>query len=100
PSVQPGGRPFPRAGARRTDRLARRALDARPPNGEEHEHAPLAWAALADRPRRLAVLPPRAGAGGGTRADAVPGALRARPAAVWRAARQCRRGAGPTSRTP
>ena len=62
----PGALPFrPPAGPAPTpelaagDRLVRRARDERRPHRAEHEPAALARPALADRPRRRALLPPR-----------------------------------------
>ena len=50
-----------RAGPRGRDRLVRRVRHQRRPHAAQHQPAHVARAALADRPRRGALLPPRGG---------------------------------------
>ena len=94
-AVQPGRGPAAGPGLRRRRRLARRARDERRPHRPEPEPAVVARAALADRPRRGALLPPRGDAGAGARARPLRGDPRARAAPVRR-----RRSSRPTSGWP
>ena len=78
-------------------RLVRRVGQQRRPHGAQHEHADVAPAAVADRPRRGAVLPPRDGAttrrGSATRSRRIRDhvLLPLRERAARRPTRACRR---------
>src|SRR5581483_5223922 len=94
-----------RAGARGGHRLARRARHERRPHAEQPEPALVAPQAVADRPRRCALLPPCPQGGSRPCAYALPADRAARPASVrlvdprrGRAARAPRRRASPRGR--
>ena len=76
PAAEPDGR----AGARGRARVARRARDEPGPHGAEREPALVARPAPPHRPRRRALLPPRAGARARPRPAAVRADRRARAA--------------------